>query len=237
MWSSRLPCRCQSPALPVTSPVCANLASACEIDGRSAETSSPSHRCVSGKVKRMPEGPTRPQRSARYHSNNTRRVSRRGCEVIARSLAASEIRMLALRSMVSAICGHGRTRAANSPSSSAIRAGDSARHVFVDSSRSSDRGSDGCSRSPAPISCITHRPPTRVSAPISPSRINNPGPCPTATNHLARSHSPGSASRTRAVAVWRTATRVRKSNCCARSSSTSSRNAWSDAALGTRRPR
>ncbi len=70
--------------VPVTSPACASRASACETDGRSAPTSCPSSRWVSGSGSRRPPGSTLPQRAARCQSSSTSRTSSRGWHEIAR---------------------------------------------------------------------------------------------------------------------------------------------------------
>ena len=93
--SAAVPCRCSAPSRLVTSPACESRVSACETDGRSAPTSRPSRRCVSGSAMRMPPGSTRPQRPARCHSSSVSRTSRRGCEVIARWTSRSAARVQA----------------------------------------------------------------------------------------------------------------------------------------------
>ena len=142
---------------PVTRPACASRFSACEIDGRSAATSWPSRRCVSGSDSRTPVGSTRPQRSARCHRSRTRRTSSRGCEVIARSTSSSRGRRQARRARIRRICGNGRTRSAKSPSSTASLVGRSARHPDVRTSIWSGAGPSGWSRSPGPTSSAAVR--------------------------------------------------------------------------------
>ena len=124
-----MPCRCSAPSRLVTSPACESRVRAWETDGRSAPTSRPSNRCVSGSARRMPPGSTRPQRPARCQSSSVIRTSRRGCEVIARWTSRSAVRAQARASRACEICGQGLTRSANASSSRARRAGTSAFQV------------------------------------------------------------------------------------------------------------
>ena len=152
--ASRLPWRCQSPALPVTSPARASRPRACEIDGRSAATSWPSSRWVRGSVSRSPAGSTRPQRPARCHSSNTSRTSSRGWHEIARSTARSPAR----RSADAAAPGRSAAREA--------RAGrthrPAARTVLVASTRQEESRSTMSSIAPAErLQQIARRPSAR----------------------------------------------------------------------------
>ena len=124
--------RCRAGAIrrarPVTSPASARRASAWDTDGRSAPTSWPSRRWVSGSEMRMPPGSTFPQRAPRCQSSSARRTSSRGWQAIARWTSRSLARLPARRRRASRICGHGRMRSAKPASSIATRPGRSTCH-------------------------------------------------------------------------------------------------------------
>ena len=157
-----MPCRCSAPSRLVTSPACESRVRACETDGRSAPTSRPSSRCVSGSARRMPPGSTRPQRPARCQSSSVSRTSRRGCEVIARWTSRSAARVQARESSAREICGHGLTALRER----LVEQGEARRHQRVPGRARARAGrrraaASGCRTSPSPTISVAVRSPTR----------------------------------------------------------------------------
>ena len=173
-------------------PPCARRASACETEGRSAPTSRPSRRCVSGSARRMPPGSTRPQRPARCQSSSVSRTSRRGCErdrALHVQIAGARARRA--RSSACEICGHGL----DALGERVVEQREARRHERVPGRRRARAGrrrapASGCSTSPSPTISVAVRSPTRTSTLSAPSITSTPGPVPTSAKQRERSQSP-----------------------------------------------
>ena len=215
-----MPCRCRSPAVPVTRPACAEAREGVRDRwplGRDELAEQPvGERQRHADAGRLDAPPARRQVPEQQHEadleprlagDRPQRVDVGGAPAGAAQQLLDDLRPgpNTLRER--------RRRAARSGSAQ------STRQASRRSSRSSARwpaaGADR-RRRPARWPC-GRRPASRT--PTTPSRISSPGPGRPRRTRRARSQSPTAAWSTRAVASCRAATRVRMSNSSARSSS------------------